>query len=322
MSTLSEREAILRRALHAAADGIEPGGDGLQRIQSRLGRPRPLRDGLGRGRRGRTCILRAPGGLQSASSSGWPTRRGSPGSASGPTSGDGRAAARPAPLSWLRPLAALGVTVFIVAAGAYVALDAQQAIFPSSASSANSPGGNTGSGGGAGGGSGNVEHAEPALRLAGLPVRRVVCVAATARAPSPRRLPLPWDSGAISPPSPTPSTSASQGGSDSPSAVRERQPIAEPDRDGDQRAVRRTHDVGKHAARPVGPARPARARARSRGSARRRAPRRPSRATLSAVVNPQTQASPPGSASEPVGQFTRARRVPPRSALARLEVTG
>ena len=42
MSTLNEREAALRRALHAAADAFEPGSDGLQRIQSRLGRPRPI----------------------------------------------------------------------------------------------------------------------------------------------------------------------------------------------------------------------------------------------------------------------------------------
>ena len=37
-----EQEEILRRALHAAADAIEPAADGLERIRERLSRPRPL----------------------------------------------------------------------------------------------------------------------------------------------------------------------------------------------------------------------------------------------------------------------------------------
>jgi hypothetical protein len=40
--THSEQEEILRRALHAVADTIEPGADGLERIRERLTRPRPL----------------------------------------------------------------------------------------------------------------------------------------------------------------------------------------------------------------------------------------------------------------------------------------
>src|SRR5579864_4329214 len=40
--THSEQEEILRRALHAVADTIEPAGDGLERIRERLSRPRPL----------------------------------------------------------------------------------------------------------------------------------------------------------------------------------------------------------------------------------------------------------------------------------------
>src|SRR5258708_38177473 len=35
-------EEILRRALHAAADRIEPAPDGLERIRARLSKPRPL----------------------------------------------------------------------------------------------------------------------------------------------------------------------------------------------------------------------------------------------------------------------------------------
>src|SRR5580704_1935632 len=154
MSTLNEREAALRRALHAAADAFEPGSDGLQRIQSRLGRPRPIAvawadaawldlrlwatagldavlDLLGRGRR---LAWQRFGPTQQRS---------------------GHRASRS--FGWLRPLAALGVTVVIVAAGAYVAFDAQQAIFPSSSRSAGSPGGGSGAGGNANGGSGSTE---------------------------------------------------------------------------------------------------------------------------------------------------------------------
>jgi hypothetical protein len=40
--THSEQEEILRRALHAVADQIEPAADGLERIRERLTRPRPL----------------------------------------------------------------------------------------------------------------------------------------------------------------------------------------------------------------------------------------------------------------------------------------
>jgi hypothetical protein len=40
--THSEQEEVLRRALHAVADTIEPAGDGLERIRARLSRPRPL----------------------------------------------------------------------------------------------------------------------------------------------------------------------------------------------------------------------------------------------------------------------------------------
>ena len=42
MSTLNEREAALRRALQSAAASIETAPDGLERIQARLRRPRPV----------------------------------------------------------------------------------------------------------------------------------------------------------------------------------------------------------------------------------------------------------------------------------------
>src|SRR5215467_8041580 len=40
--THAEQEEMLRRALHAVADAIEPAADGLERIRERLSRPRPL----------------------------------------------------------------------------------------------------------------------------------------------------------------------------------------------------------------------------------------------------------------------------------------
>jgi hypothetical protein len=40
--THSEQEEVLRRALHAVADTIEPAADGLERIRERLSKPRPL----------------------------------------------------------------------------------------------------------------------------------------------------------------------------------------------------------------------------------------------------------------------------------------
>src|SRR5271165_515446 len=123
MSTQNEREALLRRALHSAADAIEPQADGLQRIQARLQRPRPLP--LAWAESVWTDVrLRAPAVLQA-----WLERlRGATTLAwqrFGPTRGmSGSRASRT--LGWLRPLAALGVTVFIVAAGAYVAIDADR----------------------------------------------------------------------------------------------------------------------------------------------------------------------------------------------------
>jgi hypothetical protein len=40
--THPDQEEILRRALHAVADAIEPAADGLERIRERLSKPRPL----------------------------------------------------------------------------------------------------------------------------------------------------------------------------------------------------------------------------------------------------------------------------------------
>jgi hypothetical protein len=148
MSTVNERE-MLRRALQLA-DGIEPRADGLQRIHAKLRPPRPLAvawaDGAWTYLRMRVPaafeafveVLRNLAGLA------WerfgPSRGASAGRAS-------------RTLGWLRPAAALGVTVFIVAAGTYFAINTQQGISPS-ASNAVRSGSGTGAGGGQGSGSG------------------------------------------------------------------------------------------------------------------------------------------------------------------------
>ncbi len=203
MSTFTDREEFLRRALRAAVDGIEPGADGLQRIQRRLGRPRPL--ALAWAEAAWTDILlRAPGGFQSAQE--WVVRVAQLAwERFGPTTrtGGGRAART---MRWIRPLAALGVSVSIVAVGTYVALDAQQAIFPSTASSAQSSGGQPGSGGGVGGGAGSAttkSHSPVGgiIPFPGSTASRNCTSGKPSASPSP-------GIGSITPPSPTPSTSA------------------------------------------------------------------------------------------------------------------
>jgi hypothetical protein len=144
MSTVNERE-MLRKALQLAADGIEPKADGLQLIQARLRPPRPL--AVAWAEAAWTFLrMRVPAALEALAEllrnvAGLAWER------FGPTRGTSAARASRT-LGWLRPAAALGVTVFIVAAGTYIAINTQQGISPSAANAARS----TGAGGGAGGG--------------------------------------------------------------------------------------------------------------------------------------------------------------------------
>lgn len=161
MSTGNERE-MLRRALQLA-DGIEPAPDGLQRIQARLRPPRPL--AIAWAEAAWTFLrMRVPAtfeafvellgnlarlawaGLGSVVSLAWERF--------GPSRG--ASAGRARTLGWLRPAAALGVTVFIVAAGTYIAIDTQQGISPSASNAVHSTGNGGGAGGGAGGNGGGT----------------------------------------------------------------------------------------------------------------------------------------------------------------------
>jgi hypothetical protein len=213
MSTLNEREALLRRALHAAAEAIEPHGDGLERIQARLHRPRPL--AVAWAEAAWTDVrLRAPAGLES-----WLERLlgviGLAWDRFGPRRTSGRRGTRS--LGWLRPLAALSVTVFIVAAGTYVAIDAQQAIFPSSSKLPHGNGGGAG-GGGSVGGSGSTNAQSPSAFGVG-PSRGSAKSASCKQAkPASSGKPSPSQSiGQIQSPSPTPTPSDSSSGTVSPS---------------------------------------------------------------------------------------------------------
>jgi hypothetical protein len=212
MSTLNDREAVLRRALHAAADAIEPEFDGLDRIQARLGRPRPV--AVAWVEAAWTDLrLRAPSGLQSAIEwlasafrLAWERF--------GPTPGrTGSRASRT--LGWLRPAAALGVTVAIVAGGAYFAIGAQQAIFSIGQNSVHSPGGTSGGGAGGTGGPGSTSvHSHSPFAIIP-PSASPTCKGGKPASSASPSSPI----GTISPTSSaSPSTSPSGTGSPSPSA--------------------------------------------------------------------------------------------------------
>jgi hypothetical protein len=135
MSAYSDQEAYLRAALHAAADSLEPRGDGLERIRTRIRQPKPafLAWALAASA---DVIMRAPAWLQDAiyQVAGWfrlAAERFAPAQAPGKH--------RSGTQGLLRPLAAMAVVIFIVAVGTYVAIDASTAIFPSGSST--QPGG-------------------------------------------------------------------------------------------------------------------------------------------------------------------------------------
>lgn len=136
MSAHTDYETRLREALHAAADSLEPRGDGLERIRTRLRQPRSATARLRA-----ICteiIMRAPTWLQDAiyQVAAW-LRLVSERFAPAQAAGKHRSRAQ----GLLRPAAAMAVVMFIVAAGTYVAIDASTAIFPSSSSNAPPSGG-------------------------------------------------------------------------------------------------------------------------------------------------------------------------------------
>jgi len=137
MSTASEREAALRRALLRAAEQIDPAPGGFERIQVRLRRPRPAL--LAWIEAAWTAlVMRAPDIIEAvrrrsvhAARLVW--ERFGPKSAPGPG---------PHRLSWVRPLVAMSVAVFVLGGGVYVALQSvSSTISPTNGYAPGAPGG-------------------------------------------------------------------------------------------------------------------------------------------------------------------------------------
>lgn len=124
-------EAALRRALHAAAEQVDPGGDGLDRIRERVRHRRPMPLPIAWVDIALTRLsLRVPDGFWAA----WDR-----------VAHEARSVAQhllPAPardhaarsgrtwLGWARPLAAMSTGIFIVAAVVYMAVEVPQVISP------------------------------------------------------------------------------------------------------------------------------------------------------------------------------------------------
>lgn len=149
---LPDHEAVLRRMLHAAAEQIEPSADGLQRIQARLTNPRPVPVAWICAI-GTSLSLRIPPGLRPAIGRvvleiRQATEHFMPAPANRPhgPGSQGR-------LRWLRPFAAMGTAVAIVAAVVYVSIDVTQVI---STAGSDASAQHTGPPGVTGGGSGGA----------------------------------------------------------------------------------------------------------------------------------------------------------------------
>jgi hypothetical protein len=130
MSTLSEREEALRRALFSAAESIEPAPDGLERIRARLTPPRPpliaWLEGIWTGLVARARALAEDSRRLLASGFGFAWHRFAPAHA---------APGQRNLLRWFRPMTAMAVATFVVAVGVYVGLNESSSIFPTNTSS-------------------------------------------------------------------------------------------------------------------------------------------------------------------------------------------
>src|SRR5882724_9530506 len=129
MSTMNrDYDAILRQALHAAADSVEPSPDGLERIRARIGRSPVLSfasaaawsaDATARIAAWTGPVLRAIAEVF------WSVVDRFRPVESGPDDDGPR-------FGWLRPMAAMGTAIFVVAAGAFAIMTLPQAISSSS----------------------------------------------------------------------------------------------------------------------------------------------------------------------------------------------
>ena len=186
MSTASEREAALRRALQSAAEYIEPAPGGLERIHERLRRPRPMLVAQLEAA-GTVVLMRAPDVIEAV-------RRRAANvlrlvyDRFGPKQAAGKG-----PLRWLRPLAAMCVAVFVIGAGVYVGLASPTPLFPTGGVSLGAagdagthPGGRAASGVGTPLGSGSPPSYPTALSSSG---RTSACPTSTPRFRAPTSSP-------------------------------------------------------------------------------------------------------------------------------------
>jgi hypothetical protein len=217
MSAYTDHEARLRAALHAAADSLEPRGDGLERIRTRLRQPKPAY--LARLQAVYAeIIMRAPAWLQDVvyQVAEW-LRVVSERFAPAQTPGKHRSRTQ----GLLRPAAAMAVVMFIVAAGTYVAIETSTAIFPSSSNS--QPGGGQAGHSGAPGPGGS--HASGTQSAAGSGSRPAASPTCKPTSPKPAASPAPPPASPSASPSPAdtstspdPSASPADTTSDSPPA--------------------------------------------------------------------------------------------------------
>ena len=220
-----EYEMVLRRALRSGAESIEPRSDGLDKIRTRMRhRPSPLpvawalaawmRLAMWVPEGAYTAGRQLAGKLRTVSERFLPEPRGA-------DSRDGQS-------SWslLRPLTAFAIAVFVVAVGAYVAIEVPAVVSPTGGRSTQGQSNNGGSPGGGGGLSHGTSSALPSTGSArsaapsGSASPSSPCLAqlhgpsggspstSPSKSPSPTASPTPSGSGSSSPtgtPSPTPS---------------------------------------------------------------------------------------------------------------------
>lgn len=142
-------EDALRRALHAAADSVEPSADGLERIRERIHRPMLSMSSASAWYASVTARLAAA--LQPVVDRFRPE-----------ASRPGHARPRS---TWLRPAAAMGTAVFVVAAGGYALTRLPEVVTASGANSSSGvqhAGGGQHAGGSGGNGTGLVSGASSA----------------------------------------------------------------------------------------------------------------------------------------------------------------
>ena len=176
---------MLRRALHAAADSIEPDADGLNRIRSRLKTPRSVLVACAMAMWARLA-MRIPDAAWTAGAKLTRERHHIAGGLATTRSPNSSRPERPR--SWHRPAAALATAAFVVAFGVWAAMSVPAMTRPGGSLSAA-----TGNGSGGGGGAntaGTEGHGSKARRSSPEPGRTTSAAACPTRSPAgggPRR---------------------------------------------------------------------------------------------------------------------------------------